>query len=243
MNELKELAGQTLSGGALKFWEMSFPELIKDLMRQEVLAKEEDALRLHPKFAERLVRATERFEQQTSRVVLNENASLEDIEARAKARAARNAKSATQKREPVKRASKVRPAKRPSNTEAALDSIGKLDETPKTAGKVPPTLTKASPKKLFTSIRMNRLLDRLDNSTLSKSQIGSRLELSGDELDRFLTVCESTDLIRIVRTDLVELHWQGRALARTADAERRMAVLDLVKKLRAFDSESENKHP
>ena len=83
---------------------------------------------------------------------------------------------------------------------------------------------------------MNRLLDRLDNSSLSKSQLGTRLDLSGSGLERFFQVCEANELIRIVRSDFVELHWRGREFARTADADRRMAVLGLVKELRAYDS-------
>ena len=84
---------------------------------------------------------------------------------------------------------------------------------------------------------MNRLLDRLDNSTLSKTQLSSRLDLTGSAFERFMDVCEACELIRTVRTDLVELHWRGREFARTADANRRMAVLDLVKELRAFGAE------
>ena len=83
---------------------------------------------------------------------------------------------------------------------------------------------------------MNRLLDRLDNSSLSKTQLGTRLDLTGGALERFFQVCEEKELIRIVRSDFVELHWRGREFARTADAERRMAVLGLVKELRAYDS-------
>ena len=88
-------------------------------------------------------------------------------------------------------------------------------------------------KKLFTSIRVNRLLDHLDNTTLSASQLGTRLELRSLELKRFLDATNDLNITRVTRDDLVELYWRGRELARTMDADRRMTVLALVKELRA----------
>ena len=244
--DLKCRAGRELSGGALKFWEMSFSELVRDLTRQDILLKEDDILGLHPDFSDRLTRTQQHFEEQVSRVVLNENVSLEQIEARAKARAARATKPKAKSVTSSSRASRVGPAKRaavvdPSGTEdlsapsaAATDqasgSTSILNATPRHSS------GPKAPVKIFTSIRMNRLLDRLDNSSLSKNQLGTRLDLSGSGLERFFHVCEANDLIRIVRSDFVELHWRGREFARTADAERRMAVLGLVKELRAYDS-------
>ena len=97
-----------------------------------------------------------------------------------------------------------------------------------------------SPKKLFTSIRVNRLLDHLDNTTLSTTQLGSRLELRSMELNRFLTVTNELNITRVTRDDLVELYWRGRELARTADADRRMTLLALVKELRAAAEPGDN---
>ena len=62
--DLKHRASRKLSGGALKFWEMSFPELVRDLTRQDILLKEGDSLGLHPEFSERLMRAQQNFEHQ-----------------------------------------------------------------------------------------------------------------------------------------------------------------------------------
>ncbi len=240
VEELKIRAGEQLTGGALKFWEMSFSELVRDLTRQQVLEKEGEVLGLHPGFGERLRRAQETFEQQVSRVVLDENATLEAIEARAEARAARITQTKKTKKKAPSRPPMVGPVKRATTSEPVTDdTLGLPTKTPQNIPKavVQPIRAELTPaKKVFTSIRMNRLLDRLDNSTLSKSQLSSRLDLIGPDFDRFLAVCEQCELIRIVRTDLVELHWRGQEFARTADADRRMAVLDLVKELRAYDT-------
>ena len=76
---------------------------------------------------------------------------------------------------------------------------------------------------------------------MSIKQLSEKLDLSGGQVDRFLQVCESADLVRIVRTDLIELQWRGREYAATADAERRMGVLSLVKELRSSALEIEVK--
>ena len=89
-----------------------------------------------------------------------------------------------------------------------------------------------SPQKLLTSIRVNRLFDRLEHSTLSKTQLAQRLDLPMREFDRFAQICVDAELVRIVRGDLMELHWRGREYATKRDADRRMSVLELVKELR-----------
>ena len=76
LEEMKSRAGHQLSGGALKFWDRSFPELVRDLTRQEILSTEGGLLGLHPSFGERLQRAQQRFDQQSSRVVRDESVAL-----------------------------------------------------------------------------------------------------------------------------------------------------------------------
>ena len=41
------------------------------------------------------------------------------------------------------------------------------------------------------------------------------------------------------RDNIVELHWRGRELVRTAGVDRRLAVLDLVKELRELKAPKE----
>ena len=89
-------------------------------------------------------------------------------------------------------------------------------------------------KKLFTSNRLNRLLDHLDDTRLTVSQIAKRLDLAGRGLEAFLEVINEVQITRVSRDNIVELHWRGRELVRTVGVDRRLAVLDLVKELRSL---------
>ena len=241
----------TLTEGAKKFWEMSFQELIRNMKRQDVLDAQEDLLVVHTQFLEKLTRAMETFSSGNSRVTPAEGVSIESLEARTKARALRAErekerkkaeKAAKSSKAPARRA-QIRPAKRTAATETA-DPLGQEAVAPVVReAKQVPTASDAEPqeaviKKTFTSIRLNRLFDRLEHSTLSIKQLSEKLDLGSNQVDQFISVCASADLIRIVRTDLIELQWRGREYARTVDAERRMGVLSLVKELRSTAQEA-----
>ena len=247
--ELCARVGDKLADGAQKFWEMSFHELTRNLKRKELLDDTEGVLVLHAQFQEKLSRAVETFASGNSRVEPGEGVSLEGLEARNKAREQRALREKERKqaaKAPSRRA-QIKPAKRAAPPEQA-DPLGHDAVKPAVREQPPVTITAApveSPefmiKKIFTSIRLNRLFDRLEHSTLSIKQLSEKLDLSGGQVDRFLQVCESADLVRIVRTDLIELQWRGREYAATADAERRMGVLSLVKELRSSALEIEVK--
>ena len=251
--ELCNRVASTLTEGAKKFWEMSFQELIRSLKRQEILDVEEDQLVLHSQFLQKLTRAMETFSSGESRVVPSEGVSIESLEARTKARALRaerekerkKAEKAAKSGKLSERRAQIRPAKRAAAIEKS-DPLGQEAVTPIAREPKPiPTASTAESqalmiKKTFTSIRLNRLFDRLEHSTLSIKQLSEKLDLGSNQVDRFITVCASADLIRIVRTDLIELQWRGREYARTVDAERRMGVLSLVKELRSTAQESDH---
>jgi hypothetical protein len=250
-SDLCTRVASTLTEGAQKFWEMSFQELIRNMKRQEILDVQEDLLVVHAQFLEKLTRAMETFSSGNSRVAPSAGVSLESLEARTKARALRAErekerkkaeKAAKSAKTPARRA-QIRPSKRAATIETA-DPLGQETVAPVVREPKPmPTDAPAEPreamiKKTFTSIRLNRLFDRLEHSTLSIKQLSEKLDLGSSQVDQFLSVCASADLIRIVRTDLIELQWRGREYARTMDAERRMGVLSLVKELRSTAQES-----
>ncbi|MGB0648300.1 MAG: hypothetical protein ACPGQS_14040 [Bradymonadia bacterium] len=243
--ELRTQIGASLASGAQKFWDMSFQELTRGLKRQEVLIEHDALLKLHPNFIERLDRAVDTVSSGKSRVAPTEGVSLETIEARAKARELRaeREREAKAKSRTTSRTAHVRPAKRPQASDDP-DPLGHQIDAPKSTPIQPPPVVSTTPpkspaKKLFTSIRLNRLFDRLEHAPLSVKQLTSKLDLNTTEMETFLAVCEAAELIRIIRSDLVELHWRGRDYARTADADRRMSVLSLVKELRsAFEGEN-----
>jgi hypothetical protein len=238
--ELCTRIASQLTGGGQKFWEMSFQELARNMKRQEVLDENEGLLVIHSQFQERLVRAVETFSSGDSRVTPSEGVSLESLEARTKARELRAERDKERKKaaKAPPRQAQIKPTKRAVAPDIAdplgLEAVKPLVREPKPV----PTTAPVEPqeaiiKKIFTSIRLNRLFDRLEHSTLSIKQLSEKLDLGSSQVDQFLSVCESADLIRIVRTDLIELQWRGREYARTADAERRMGLLSLVKELRS----------
>ena len=64
-------------------------------------------------------------------------------------------------------------------------------------------------KQLFTSNRVNKLLNHLDDTTLNIGQLGVRLELSSHQLSRFLGVTNGLQITRVSADNLVDLHWRG----------------------------------
>ena len=240
--EIRDRAGLTLGGGAKKFWEMSFPQMLKDLCRRGALSHAADHVCLSEQFAERVRNLLVSQQAGHSRVAPTPGVTLEDIVAQAEARKAREEADKTTARKRPSRAKSADSKKstRASSTKAAplKRSANSDDDEPakpvRPAAPVPRTLTPAD--KLFTSMRLNRLLDALDTGSLSKPQLGSRLTLSGMDLAEFFEVSDALGLTR-TKEDLVELHWQGRELARTSDADRRMALRNTVKTLREKASE------
>ncbi len=231
--EVRDHAGRNLSGGAARFWELSFPQMKRDLVRKRILAESAGELTLNADFADRIQRLLHDIETQASHVEPTPGVTLEELNARAAERE-RQIKAA--RRSTTRRAStstsrsrsgasesapKKRSAPKPDPTAIALSA-----PTPK------PTPTVAPPKKLFTTRTVNTLLDRLDNTALNKVQLGGRIGLRGADLERFLEVTGQLDITRFKRDDLVELHWEGRKLAKTSGGDRRMAIIGLVEKLR-----------
>ena len=55
-SDVAAYASRNLSGGAARFWELSWNKLERDLCRKRVLIVRSEALTLHDEFAERLER-------------------------------------------------------------------------------------------------------------------------------------------------------------------------------------------
>lgn len=228
---VRDHAGRSLSGGAARFWELSFPQMKRDLVRKRVLAESGGQLALHPDFGERVERLLHDIETSASHVEPTPGVTLEELTARAAERekqvkAARRARSRSSGS--TRRTSSASTPKKRSAAEKTPEATAVTVSAP--APK--PTPTVAPPKKLFTTRTVNTLLDRLDNTALNKSQLSGRINLRGADLDRFLEVTAQLDITRFKRDDLVELHWEGRKLAKTSGGDRRMAVIGLVDKLR-----------
>lgn len=230
--DVRDAVGRNLSGGAVKFWELSFPGLVKDLARRGVV-KSGEIVALADAFADRLQRIIADLEEGVSHVEPTPGVTLESVLAKAKAReeAAKAAKatrpraSRAKPKAAPKAEAKAAPIKRAAKAEASVAA-------PAVAAPAPaPTIAPAN--KLFTSLKLNRLLDSLDNSRLLKAQLGGRLDLSGANLDRFLEITDQLELTRTTPDGLVELHFRGRELARTGSADRRMVLIDLVRELRS----------
>ncbi|MFN3202259.1 MAG: hypothetical protein ACE366_27895 [Bradymonadia bacterium] len=245
MTAVRDFAGQSLQGGAAKFWEMSFPKLVKDLTKRQILASSDGQVALSDDFGDRLSKLIEGQRAGDSRVAPTPGVTLEDVLAQAKAREERlkaiekEKKKTTRKTATKKSAGSATPKKRAGDSSEAKATPAKA-----AAAKVVPTVaeepavTQIPAKDLFNSRRVNRLLDALDNNQLSLDQLGSRLGLSGHSLKRFIDTTSALNLTR-QQENLVELHWDGRELARTTDIDRRRAVMDTVKKLRESAEENE----
>ncbi len=236
---VREAAGRTLQGGAAKFYEMTFPQIQRDLIKRSLLAEKGGQLSLDPAFAERVRRMVHDHSSGASRVQPTPGVTIESIEESKEKRAEREKaqKSATRKA-PADKAAKA--AKTPGTPKKRASSKGEGAAPP-----VVPSEAESAPQRrisandLFTSQRVNKLLECLDTGSLNVEQLGSRLGLGGNDLQRFLAVSEAEGLTRPNAT-MVELHWKGRELARTQSADRRVVVMDTVKLLRDRAQESES---
>ena len=231
--EVGERAGRNLSGGAARFWEMSFPQMLKELCRRKVLQRDGDAVSLNDEFADRLQRLLDAEATGASHVAPTPGVTLDDIIRQADARKVRETAEKAAARKRTTRSATAARAKSAAAGEATPKKRSAGDDKPKSAAArskaaQPP---RTSAEKLFTSIRLNRLLDALDTGSMSIEQLGSRLSLSEVDTQFFFRVSDSIGLTR-TNERLVELHWKGRELARTSDADRRMALREAVKELR-----------
>jgi hypothetical protein len=230
-----QAAGARLTGGAARFWELSLPQIQRDLCRREILRERAGHLELNPDFGAKIERFLKDKEDSVSHVASSSGMTAEEIMRRAEARREREKArpAAKKKTAPVRRKESPKVARRRSdeNEEETAQDLGNAARAAAPAPK--------SQGKLFTTLRLNRLLDHLDNTALSRPQVAKRLSLDTTSLDAFLAVTHEADITRTLRDDLVELHWKGRELARTSDADRRMNVLEAVKSLRAVQSEND----
>ncbi len=227
----QQISGQ-LTGGALKFWDLSFEQMRKELVRRKVLKLQEGALSLHDEFQSTLERLIQDQKRGVSRVAPTPGVTLQEILAKAAAREerAKKKKSAKKRKKSSKRAKKSSAPKKRATPKKRSPKASKLESSE--AAPMVATPRVSAPNKLFTSIKVNKLLDSLDGSTLLVSQLSTRLGLRAANLDRFLEITHEMELTRSTRGDMVELHWRGRELARTANVDRRKALIDLVRELR-----------
>ncbi len=251
-----EAVGRKLTGGAVRFWELSFPQLLRDLKRRGVVTGEDGALGLDAGFADKLTSMQKNLREGVSHVdphltddeVHKLVADREQREA-AKKEAQKKVKTPKAPKEKAPKAPKAKGStvlrKRASEESAEEKKVdtAEVKEAPKASKSTVKAGATVAPKiesveektpltKLFTSIRLNKLLDCLDNNALMVSQLESRLELHDKDLTRFLNVTNACGVTRATADELYELHFEGRQWALTKDQDRRMKLPELVKTLR-----------
>lgn len=234
--EIQARASEGMGAGAAKFFGLTFDKMVDTLARREVIQTGETGLELTASFAEKVTQAIAAEEEGVSRVEPTPGVTLEDLKRRASERDKRTSTTSTT-RSRASAPSRARSATRSAQPRSRKASADKVDAGPATrrAARKPapkPAPKRATAKELFSSRRLNRLLDSLD-APLFKDQVGRKIEISGPDLDRFLEVAAALELVRLVHDDMVELHWKGRELARTVDGERRMALVEIVRALRS----------
>ena len=235
--EVVQHASEGLSGGAAKFWDLSVAKIQQDLIRRRVLVLSSSVLSLHDEFHERAIKLLKEIEDGVSHVAPTPGANLEEIMERGRQRELQKSKTSSSRsgtsRKPKKRESALaKPVKRTADRSGITDAQSPANKAPAMAGHSEGTTATAAPK-LFTSLRMNRLLDHLDHAKLSTKQLGERLDMKTNEMSLFLKATDALDITRVSKDSLVDLHWRGRDLARTSDAERRMELHSVVRELRA----------
>lgn len=231
--DIRERASEGMGAGAARFFGLTFDKMVDTLQRREIVQEREGGLELTRSFAEKIEQAIDAEEQGVSRVDPTPGVTLEDIQRRAAERA-RPAPSATARaRASAASAPRAPRSTQPRSRKASSDKVDVAAPTPapRPVTRAAPTPKRASAKELFSSRKLNRLLDSLD-APLFKDQVGQKVDLRGPDLDRFLEITAALDIVRFVHDGMVELHWKGRELARTVDGDRRMALVDIVRALR-----------
>ncbi|MEZ4467434.1 MAG: hypothetical protein R3F60_26100 [bacterium] len=218
-----------LGGGAAKFLALTFEKLIKDLARRGVLQLADGSLRLHGVFDERLRQLIEAEERGDSRVDPTPGVTLADVVQRAEERE----KKAKERPARVRKAPAKPGPETPRTRKGAKAAPAAAPEPVAAPAPVVEAPREATPiSQLFTSRTINKLLDSLDTGPLLKDQVRDRLALRPTDFGRFLEVTGALELTRISRDDMIELHWRGRELVKTAAAERRIVLIDVVRQLR-----------
>ena len=250
---IRQAAGRSLQGGAAKFYEMSFPQLLRDLIKRAVLMEKSGTLILAPTFIEKVRQVLAGQAAGQSHVQPTPGVTMEDLQVLADQRAERE-KATRSTRAPAVKKEPKEPGEKPARRATAAKKTGaepRKRAAPAPGDTSPPSPTHSSPipasmpppvvhrtpaNSLFTSLRINKLLDVLDTGSMNHEQLGTRLDMSRKDLERFLSVAEALGLTRPNDT-LIELHWQGRELAKTSAGDRRVKVTDCVKMMRDKDSE------
>lgn len=242
---IRQAAGRSLQGGAAKFYEMSFPQLLRDLVKRAVLMEKSGTLVLAPAFIEKIRQVLAGQAAGQSHVEPTPGVTMEDLQVLADQRAEREKSTRSTRAPAAKKPPKEpgeKPARAPKKTGAEprkraaaapgdTSAPSPTHSTPVTAAAPPPIVHRTPANVLFTSLRINKLLDVLDTGSMNHDQLGARLDMSRKDLERFLAVAEALGLTR-PNDSLIELHWQGRELAKTSAADRRVKVTDCVKMLR-----------
>lgn len=238
---VRQAAGKNLTGGAAKFYEMSFPQLMRDLIKRGVLVEKNALLAVHPGFVEKIRQVLAGQAAGQSHVEPTPGMTIEGLQVLADLRAereklakAQRAREAPEKSEKATKSAKgattrkssAEPRKRASSSTTTDE--GSAAPTPAAPA---PAVHRTAAHTLFTSLRINKLLDVLDTGSMNHDQLGGRLDLNKRDLERFLSVADALGLTRL-NGPLIELHWQGRELAKTTAADRRVKVTDYVKMLR-----------
>jgi hypothetical protein len=253
---VRQAAGKNLTGGAAKFYEMSFPQLMRDLIKRGVLLEKNATLAVHPGFVEKIRQVLAGQAAGQSHVEPTPGMTIEGLQALADQRAEREklAKAQRARETPEKgekgekgekapkaakgattRKSSTEPRKRAASSATTEDGGEAASAAKSPAAKAAPapapTPHRTAAHTLFTSLRINKLLDVLDTGSMNHDQLAGRLDLPKRDLERFLSVADALGLTRL-NGPLIELHWQGRELAKTTAADRRVKVTDYVKMLR-----------
>lgn len=238
---VRQAAGKNLTGGAAKFYEMSFPQLMRDLIKRGVLVEKNALLAVHPGFVEKIRQVLAGQAAGQSHVEPTPGMTIEGLQVLADLRAEREklAKAQRAREAPEKSEKATKTAKgattRKSSAEPRKRASSSTTTDEGSAAPAPaapaPAVHRTAAHTLFTSLRINKLLDVLDTGSMNHDQLGGRLDLNKRDLERFLSVADALGLTR-PNGPLIELHWQGRELAKTTAADRRVKVTDYVKMLR-----------
>jgi hypothetical protein len=238
---VRQAAGKNLTGGAAKFYEMSFPQLMRDLIKRGVLVEKNALLAVHPGFVEKIRQVLAGQAAGQSHVEPTPGMTIEGLQVLADLRAEREklAKAQRAREAPEKSEKATKSAKgattRKSSAEPRKRASSSTTTDEGSAAPAPaapaPAVHRTAAHTLFTSLRINKLLDVLDTGSMNHDQLGGRLDLNKRDLERFLSVADALGLTRL-NGPLIELHWQGRELAKTTAADRRVKVTDYVKMLR-----------